>query len=130
MSEVVVVGATTFAAGGGGAAVVVGATTFAAGGGEEAVVATRVVLGRLLLLQAAPTPTPRQMQMHTGIPMKRRQRMMEAATTPPTMAPTLTAAIPGVRIMKQWYVNVAVTLPTPNWSPLGITTVYLKRVLQ
>ena len=75
--------------------------TVTAGGGGAAVVTTRVVLGRLLPLLAAPIPTPRQIQTHIGIPMKRRQRMMGAATTPPAMTPAL---IPGVMILKQWYI--------------------------
>ena len=81
--------------------VVVSVTTVAAGGGG-AVVTTRVVLGRLLPLQVVPTPTPRQRQMHTGIPMKNRQKMMEAVTIPPMMPPTLTE-IPEVMTMKEWY---------------------------
>ena len=49
---------------------------------------TRVVLGRLLFLQAAPMPTPRQIQMQMGIRIGRTVNITMAAITPPMIAPT------------------------------------------
>ena len=81
--------------------VVVLVTTVAVDGGGAAVVTTRVVLSRLLLLLLLPT----QIQIHIGMPKKRRQTMMEAVTPPPMAGPTLPDGTPGVMIMKQWYLQ-------------------------
>ena len=52
-----------------------------------AVVTTRGLLGSFL--QDAPIPTPRQMHMHIGIKIGRKEHTITPITTPATIPPTV-----------------------------------------